>query len=86
MQRRGTSRHLCIYTYIVAYLVIILESRVLYFIFYPFPLHVHKNLKHYYNHGNNLVFKYLFNDVGPLVLEHRINQQRLCTLSKIAVI
>ena len=28
MQRRGTLRHLCIYTYIAAYLVIILESRV----------------------------------------------------------
>ena len=35
MQRRGTTRHWCIYTYIVAYLLIILESRVcciLYFI------------------------------------------------------
>ena len=54
----------------------------------PFPLHVHKNFKHNYNHGNHLVFKYMFNDVckGPLVLEHKIHQHRLCTLSKKVVI
>ena len=91
MQRRGTSRHLCIYTYIVAYLFIILESRVcliLHCIFYHFQLHVQKNFKHYYNHGNHLVFKYVFNyvGIGPLVLEHKIHQQRLCTLSKKVVI
>ena len=47
-----------------------------------------KKFKHYYNHGNHLVFKYVFNDVdiGPLVLEHKIYQQRLCTLSKKVVI
>ena len=90
MQQRGTSRHLCIYTYIVAYLLIILESRLILldFIFYHFPLHVHKNFKHYYNHGNHLVFKYVFNDVGigPLVLKHKIHQQCLCTLSKKVVL
>ena len=39
MQWRGTLRHLCIYTYIVAYWVIILESRVcciLYFILFRY--------------------------------------------------
>ena len=39
MQRRGTSLHLCIYTYIVAYLPIVLESRVcciLYFILFHY--------------------------------------------------
>ena len=39
MPRPGTSRHLCIYTYIVAYLLIILESRVcciLYFILFHY--------------------------------------------------
>ena len=60
------------------------EYSLLHFIFYPFPLHFHKNSKHYYNHGNHLVFKYVFNDVGigPLVLEQKNHQQRLCTLSK----
>ena len=85
MQRRGTSRHLCIYTYIAGYLRIILESKILlHFIFYPFPLHVHKNFKHYYNHRNHLVLNCVFNDVGigPLVLEHKIHQQSLCKLSK----
>ena len=57
-----------------------LEQSSLHFIFYPLPLHVHKKFKHYYNHGNHLVFKYVFR--GPLVLEHKIHQQRLCTLSK----
>ena len=61
---------------------------MLHFIIYPFPLHFHKNFKHYYNHGNHLVFKYVFNDegIGPLVLEHKIHQRRLCTLSQIVVI
>ena len=39
MQRRGTSRHLYIYTHIVAYLLIILESRVcciVYFIIFNY--------------------------------------------------
>ena len=47
-----------------------------------------KKFTHYYNHGNHLVFKNVFNDVGigPLVLEHETHQQRLCTLSKIVVI
>ena len=56
------------------------EFAALYII--PFPLHVHKNFKHYYTHGNHLVIKYVFNDVGigPLVLEYKIHQQRLCTL------
>ena len=85
MQRRGTSRHLCIYTYIVAYLLIILQSRfccILYFILFHYMST--KNCKHYYNHRNHLVFKYAFNDedIGLLVLEHKIYQQRLCTLSK----
>ena len=64
------------------------EKSLLHFIFYPFPLHVHKNFKHYYNHRNHLVFNYVFNDVGigPLVLEHKIHQQCLCTLSKKVVI
>ena len=64
------------------------EKNLLHFIFYPFPLHVHKNFKHYYNHGNHLVFNYVFNDVGigPLVLEHTIHQRCLCTLSKKVVI
>ena len=64
------------------------EYSLLHFIFYPFPLHVHKNFKQYYNHGNHLVFKYVFNDVGigPLVLKHKIHQRRLCTLSKKVVI
>ena len=89
MQRRGTSRHVCIYTYIVAYWLIILESRsLLHFIFYPFQLHVHKHFKYHYNHWHHLVFKYVFNyvGIGPLVLEHTIHQQRLCTLSKKVVI
>ena len=53
-------------------------------IFYHFQLHVHKNFKHYCNHGNHLVFKYVFNyvGIGPLALEHKIHQQCLCTLSK----
>ena len=53
-----------------------------------YPVHVHKNFIHYYNHGNHLVFKYVFNDVGigSLVLEHKIHQQCLCTLSKKVVI
>ena len=89
MQRRGTSRHLCVYTYIVAYLLIILESRdccIVYFII--FNNMSTKNFKHCYNHGKHLVFKYVFNDVGigPLVLEHKIHQQRLCTLSRKVVI
>ena len=78
-----------IYTYIVAYLLIILESRVCCILYLRhFQLHVHKNFKHYYNHGNHLVFKYKFNyvGIGPLVLEHKIHQQRLCTLSKKVVI
>ena len=64
------------------------EKSLLHFIFHPFPLHVHKNFKHYYNHRNHLVFKCVFNDlgIGPLVLEHKIHQQRLCTLSKKVVI
>ena len=84
MQRRGTSRHVCIYN--VRYLVIILESS-LYCIF-CFPLHfnkyVHKYFKHYYNDGNHLVLKYVFIyvSIGPLVLGHTIHRQRLCTLSK----
>ena len=47
-----------------------------------------KKFKHYYNNGNHLVFKYVFNDVGigPLVLDHKIHKQRLCTLSKKFVI
>ena len=90
MQPWGTSRHFCIHIYIVGYLVIILDSRdLLHFIIYPFTLsHVHINFKHYYNHGSHLVFKYVFNDIGigPLVMEHKIHQQRLCTLSKIIVV
>ena len=89
MQRRGTSRHLCIYTYIVANLLIIfLREEFGAFYIFPFQLQVHKNFKHYYNHGNQLVFKYVFNDVGivPLVLEHKIHQQRLRPLSKKVVI
>ena len=64
---------------------LIVIGPLLHFIFYPFPLHVQK---HFYNHGNHLVFKYVLNDVGigPLVREHKIYQQRLCTLSKIVVI
>ena len=64
------------------------EYSLLHFIFYPFPLYVHKNFKHYYNHGNHIVFKYVINDVGigPLVLEQKIHQQRLCSLSKKVVI
>ena len=64
------------------------EYSLLHFIFYPFPLHVHKNFKHYYNHRKHQIFNCVFNDVGirPLVLEHNIHQQRLCTLSKKVVI
>ena len=57
--------------------------------FYHFPLHVHryarKYFKHYYNNGIDLVIKFVFNDVdfGPLVLGHKMHQQRVCTLSKI---
>ena len=64
------------------------EQSLLHFISYPFPLHVHKTFKRYYKHGNHLVFKYVFHDVGkgPLFLEHKIHQQCICTLSKIVEI
>ena len=45
MQRRGTSRHLCIY--IISYLVIIL------FVYYVFPLHVNKYIHNYFKHYYN---------------------------------
>ena len=61
---------------------------LLHCIFYHFLLHVHRTFKHYYNHGNHLVFKYVFNyvGIGPLALEHKIHHQRLCTSSKKVVI
>ena len=86
MQRQGTSRHLCIHAYIAAYLLIILESRVcciLYFIlFHYMSTNISNTIR------NNLVFNCVFNDVGigPLVLEHKIHQRCLCTLSKKVVI
>ena len=88
MQRWGMSRHLCINTYIVAYLLIILENGVCCILYFILFHNVHKYFKHYYDHGNYLVFKYVFNDVGIglLVLEHKIHQQHLCTLSKKVVI
>ena len=88
MQLRGTSRHLCIYTYIVAYLLIILESTVCSIVYFIIFNYMTTKISNTYNHGNHLVFKYVYNyvGIGPLVLEHKIHQQRLCTLSKKVVI
>ena len=88
--RSGGARHV-IYAYIPTLSLIYLsflrvEFAALYIL--SFSITCPQNFKHYYNHGNHLVFKYIFNyvGIGPLVLEHKIHQQRLCTLSKKVVI
>ena len=75
MQRRGTSRHLCIY--IISYLVLFLRG--VFIAFYVFPLHVNEYaprcFKQYYNDENHLVLKYeiinLSKGLLHVVLEHK---------------
>ena len=86
MQQRGTSRH--VFIYIVSFFSYYFFS-VDFVSFYIFPLHVHQHLHKYFklynNDRNYLVLKYVFNDVGmrPLVLEQKIHQKLLCTVSNI---
>ena len=68
-------------SYTLSVSLVIIFGRRLCFIF----KYLLKYFKHYDNDRNYLVFKYVFNNVGigPLVLEHKIHQQRLCTASEI---